>query len=133
MHHTFLKYPKSKEYSLHHTYYLIFIFYNTELIWRKAIPTWGCCRSRWRCRIHICLDSVQKIWIIIMITDPGCNQIAYNGLCETCPYSDIFWSVFSPNAEKYGQGKLRKQTLFTERWTSVLFIRTLSIMPFRYT
>ena len=49
-----------------------------------------------------------------MITDPGCNKIAYNGLRETCPYSDIFWSVSSPNTGKYGQGKLRKQTLFTE-------------------
>ena len=40
MHHTFLKYPKRKEYSLHHTYCLIFIFYNTEIIWRKSTPTW---------------------------------------------------------------------------------------------
>ena len=23
-------------------------------------------------------------------------------LCKKCPYSELFWSVFSPNAGKYG-------------------------------
>ena len=34
-------------------------------------------------------------------------------LREKCPYSEFFWSVFSPNAGKYGPEKLRKRPLFT--------------------
>ena len=30
------------------------------------------------------------------------------------PYSGFFWSVFSPNAEKYGPEKLRIRTLLTQ-------------------
>ena len=33
---------------------------------------------------------------------------------EKCPYSEFFWSVFSPNAEKYGPEKLRIRTLITQ-------------------
>ena len=35
-------------------------------------------------------------------------------MCEKCPYSEFFWSVFSPNAGKYGPEKLRIWTLFTQ-------------------
>ena len=34
-------------------------------------------------------------------------------LREKCPYSKFLWSVFSPNAGKYGPGKLQIQTFFT--------------------
>ena len=34
-------------------------------------------------------------------------------LREKFPYSEFFWSVFSPNAGKYGPEKLRIRTLFT--------------------
>ena len=30
---------------------------------------------------------------------------------EKCPYSEFFWSVFSPNVGKYGSEKLRIRTL----------------------
>ena len=33
-----------------------------------------------------------------------------SALREKRPYSDIFWSVFSPNAEKYGHGKIQKNS-----------------------
>ena len=33
-------------------------------------------------------------------------------LREKCPYLEFFWSVFSPNAEKYRPEKLRIQSLF---------------------
>ena len=33
---------------------------------------------------------------------------------EKCPYSEFFWSVFSPNEGKYGPEKLRIRTLFTQ-------------------
>ena len=33
---------------------------------------------------------------------------------EKCPYLKFFWSVFSPNAGKYGPEKLRIRTLFTQ-------------------
>ena len=33
---------------------------------------------------------------------------------EMCPYSEFFWSVFSPNEGKYGPAKLRTRTLFTQ-------------------
>ena len=54
-------------------------------------------------------------------------------LCEKCPYSEFFWSVFSrirteygeirrisPNVEKYGPDKLGIRTLFTQctRWNN---------------
>ena len=32
---------------------------------------------------------------------------------EKYPYSEFFWSVFSPNAKKYGPEKPRIRTLFT--------------------
>ena len=35
-------------------------------------------------------------------------------LRKKCPYSELFWSIFSPNAGKYGPGKLRIRTLFTQ-------------------
>ena len=35
-------------------------------------------------------------------------------LCEKYLYSEFFWSVFSPNAGKYGPEKLRTWTLFTQ-------------------
>ena len=34
-------------------------------------------------------------------------------LLEKCPYSEFFWSVFSPNAGKCGPEKLQMPTLFT--------------------
>ena len=33
---------------------------------------------------------------------------------KSCPYLEFFWSVFSPNAGKYGSEKFRIQTLFTQ-------------------
>ena len=50
--------------------------------------------------------------------DIFCNQ----SLREKCPYSEFLWSVFSPNAGKYGPGKLQIRTCFTQ---SIL----LSIIP----
>ena len=35
-------------------------------------------------------------------------------LREKCLYSGFFWSVFSPNAGRYGPEKLRIRTLFTQ-------------------
>ena len=35
-------------------------------------------------------------------------------LREKCPYSEFFWSVFSPNAGKYGPEKLRIWALFMQ-------------------
>ena len=35
-------------------------------------------------------------------------------LRENCPYSEFFWSVFSPNAENLGPEKLQTRTLFTQ-------------------
>ena len=35
-------------------------------------------------------------------------------LGENFPYSEFFWSVFGPNAGKYGPEKLRIGTLFTQ-------------------
>ena len=35
-------------------------------------------------------------------------------LREKCPYSEFSWSVFSPNAGKYGPEKLRIRTLFMQ-------------------
>ena len=42
------------------------------------------------------------------------NRILKLALREKCPYSEFFWSVFSPNAGKYGPEKLWTQTLFTQ-------------------
>ena len=39
-----------------------------------------------------------------------CHKTLY---ATTCQYSEFFWSVFSPNARKYGPEKLRIRTLFT--------------------
>ena len=39
-------------------------------------------------------------------------------LCEKSPYSEFFWSVFSPNAGKYRPEKLRIQTLFMQ-WKTI--------------
>ena len=33
---------------------------------------------------------------------------------EKCPYSDFFWSVFSPNAGKYGPENRQIHTLLTK-------------------
>ena len=33
---------------------------------------------------------------------------------EKCPYLEFFWSIFSPNAEKYGPEKLGIHTLFKQ-------------------
>ena len=44
-------------------------------------------------------------------------------MCEKCSYSEIFWSVFNPNAAKYGPEKHRLRTLF------VKFNDCLSILP----
>ena len=33
---------------------------------------------------------------------------------ENCPFSEFLWSVFSPNAGKYGPEKLRIRTRFTD-------------------
>ena len=35
-------------------------------------------------------------------------------MSEKCPYSEIFWSVFSPNAGKYRPKRLRMRTLFMQ-------------------
>ena len=35
-------------------------------------------------------------------------------LHEKCPYSEFFWSVFSPNAGKYGTEKLRIRIVFKQ-------------------
>ena len=37
-----------------------------------------------------------------------------SALPEKCPYSEFFWSKFSPNAGKYRPEKLRIRTLFTQ-------------------
>ena len=34
-----------------------------------------------------------------------------SSLRKECPYSEFFWSVFSPNAVKYGPEKLTKAKL----------------------
>ena len=44
-------------------------------------------------------------------------------LCEKCSYSEIFWSVFNPNAAKYGPEKHRLRALF------VKFNHCISILP----
>ena len=41
-------------------------------------------------------------------------------LCKKCPYSELFWSVFCPNAGKCGPEQLRIRTLFTVLFTSSL-------------
>ena len=59
-----------------------------------------------------------------------------NSLREKCPYSKLFWSifshsdwiqrdaeylfVFSPNTEKYAPKKLRIRTVFTQWWSLIL-------------
>ena len=40
-------------------------------------------------------------------------EMGWQALRKKCPYSEFFWSVFTPNAEKYGQAKLRIWTFFT--------------------
>ena len=47
----------------------------------------------------------------VAITDKKEKTIT---LHEKCPYSEFFWSVFSPNMGKYGPEKLRIRTLFTQ-------------------
>ena len=49
------------------------------------------------------------------------GKYRYRTLCEECPYSELFWSVFprirteySPNAGKYRPEKLRIRILFTQ-------------------
>ena len=39
---------------------------------------------------------------------------------KKCPYSELFWSVFCPNAGKCGPEQLRIRTLFTVLFTSSL-------------
>ena len=39
-----------------------------------------------------------------------------DSLRQKCLYLELFWSVFSPNAGKYGPEQLRTRTLFTQ-WT----------------
>ena len=42
------------------------------------------------------------------------SLLAHYTLCESCPYSAFFGSVFSPNARKYGPEKLRIWAFFTQ-------------------
>ena len=43
------------------------------------------------------------------------DPIILHLLRKKCPYSKFFWSVFSPNAQKYGPENLRIWTLFAQR------------------
>ena len=53
----------------------------------------------------------EKFWILFY----SCNlSLLTQTLHEKCPYLGFFWSVFIPNAGKYGPGKLRIWKLFTQ-------------------
>ena len=54
-------------------------------------------------------------------------------LRKKCPYSEFFWSVFSPNAGKYRPEKLRTQKLFTQCdiSNSLMSIRTFAYVRVR--
>ena len=64
--------------------------------------------------IHIC-EVVEHIATKIIILEYMCNKGSFR---KKCPYSEFFssvFSVFSPNARKYGPEKLRIRTLFTQK------------------
>ena len=61
--------------------------------------------------------TIPLILMIIatMHDSPGnTSKLVGYTLREKCPYSEFFWSVFSPNAGNKGPEKLRIQTLFTQ-------------------
>ena len=41
---------------------------------------------------------------------------------EKCPYSEVFWSIFSRKWTEYGPEKLRIRTLGEDKTKSILFI-----------
>ena len=52
------------------------------------------------------------LWILNNGND---NQVKKSCIVrENCLYLEFFWSVFSPNADKYEPEKLRTSTLFTQ-------------------
>ena len=53
---------------------------------------------------HICLDSIQKKWKIIIIIDHGCNEFVYKGLSKKFPYSEFsgpYFPTFGLNRQRY--------------------------------
>ena len=55
-------------------------------------------------------------------------------LREKYPHSKFFWSVFNPNAGKYGPEELRIRTLFTQ-YLSLYYLKKndlLSVVEFPY-
>ena len=64
-----------------------------------------------KCRIfkaYVCVSWEIKIAVLQKSTS------------EKCSYSESFWSVFSPNAGKYGPEKFRIRTFFTQCVLQVL-------------
>ena len=57
-----------------------------------------------------------------------CFSIRQPSLRKKCPYSELSWSEFSPNAEKYGPEQLRMRTLFTQCISFILFSKILKFL-----
>ena len=46
------------------------------------------------CSDYYAIHSTEQWW--------GCSNILQGSLRKKCPYSELFWSIFSPNEGKYG-------------------------------
>ena len=103
MYHTFSKYHKRKEYSLHHKHYLIYVFTTINSFGGKLSRHGVAAEIDYNVE-HICLDSIQKKWKIIIITDHGCNNFVYKGLSKKFPYSEFsgpYFPTFGLNRQRY--------------------------------
>ena len=69
-------------------------------------------------------------FIYVCIVVAQCRFTAHTvifALCGKCPYSEFFWSLFSPNVGKYGTEKLEIRTLFTQCCLSGTFISKANV------
>ena len=59
------------------------------------------------------VDVVSVVVLVSLLLTLKRVHTLFWSLRKNCPYSEFFWSVFSPNAGKCGPEKLRIRTLFT--------------------